>query len=180
MAPAANTARQRRNTAAASSDSDAEYQAYNGRLKEASAARTRLRKAKLNRDKHRDALKTAYEAALKQTESRIQNSVAKHNDPRTAIHISHLNRLKEALNRRDEKASEIARRLAEHQRRMLNLAIQLQALYEGRREDIGGLLKEVEGGDGRGGEGQGRGSGGGGGGSGGGKGSGGGVVVDLE
>ena len=26
------------------SDSDAEYQAYNGRLKEASAARTRLRK----------------------------------------------------------------------------------------------------------------------------------------
>ncbi|KAH6619503.1 hypothetical protein B0J18DRAFT_246753 [Chaetomium sp. MPI-SDFR-AT-0129] len=184
MAPAANTARQRRNTAAASSDSDAEYQAYNGRLKEASAARTRLRKAKLNRDKHRDALKTAYEAALKQTESRIQASVAKHNDLRTAIHISHLNRLKEALNRRDEKASEIARRLAEHQRRMLNLAVQLQALYEGRREDIGGLLKEVEGGDadGRGGESQGRGGGGGDGGDGGsgGKGSGGGVVVDLE
>lgn len=102
MAPAANTARQRRNAnAAASSDSDAEYQAYNGRLKEASAARTRLRKvhppppfkvapnilsndsqAKLNRDKHRDALKTAYEAALKQTESRIQTSVVKHNDLR--------------------------------------------------------------------------------------------------
>lgn len=42
MAPAANTARARR--APADSDSDMEYQAYNGRLKEASAARARLRK----------------------------------------------------------------------------------------------------------------------------------------
>lgn len=48
MAPTANTTRQRRNPgstrAPADTDSDAEYQAYNGRLKEASAARTRLRK----------------------------------------------------------------------------------------------------------------------------------------
>lgn len=27
---------------------------------------------------------------------------------------------------------------------MLNLAVQLQALYEGRREDVGGLIKERE------------------------------------
>lgn len=42
MAPAANTARPRRG--AADTDSDAEFQAYNGRLKEAGAARARLRK----------------------------------------------------------------------------------------------------------------------------------------
>ncbi|EAQ92862.1 hypothetical protein CHGG_01097 [Chaetomium globosum CBS 148.51] len=47
------------------------------------------------------------------------------------------------MERRDEKATQIARRLAEHQRRMLNLAIQLQALYEGRREDVTALGKEV-------------------------------------
>lgn len=50
MAPAANTARQRRvlgsARAAAESDSDAEYRAYNSRLREASAARTRLRKVR--------------------------------------------------------------------------------------------------------------------------------------
>lgn len=53
------------------------------------------------------------------------------------------------MDRRDEKASQIARRLAEHQRRMLNLAIQLQALYGGRKEDVAGLVKE-EGGSGSG------------------------------
>lgn len=46
------------------------------------------------------------------------------------------------MDRRDEKASQIARKLAEHQRRVLNLAIQLQALYEGRMEDVGALLEE--------------------------------------
>ncbi|KAH6650303.1 hypothetical protein F5144DRAFT_625364 [Chaetomium tenue] len=147
MAPAANTARQRRISGSArapvDSDSDAEYQAYNGRLKEASAARTRLRKAKQTRDKNRTALATGYESSLKQIETRIQKSVAKHNDLRSAIHLSHLKRLKQAMDRRDEKATQIARRLAEHQRRMLNLAIQLQALYEGRREDVAALGKEV-------------------------------------
>ena len=87
------------------SDSDAEYQAYNGRLKEASAARTRLRKvrtctlipnflrfyklthgmmaqAKQTRDKNRTALATAYESSLKQIQTRIRKSVAKHNDLR--------------------------------------------------------------------------------------------------
>ena len=63
------------------------------------------------------------------------------------------------MDRRDEKASQIARRLAEHQRRMLNLAIQLQALYGGRKEDVAGLVKE-EGGSGSGsGSGSGPGSG---------------------
>ncbi|KAK4157867.1 hypothetical protein C8A00DRAFT_11392 [Chaetomidium leptoderma] len=146
MAPAANTARQRRVSGAAKaladSDSDAEYQAYNGRLKEASAARTRLRKAKQTRDKNRTALATAYESSLNQTESRIQKSVAKHKDLRSAIHISHLRLLKQAMDRRDEKVGQIARKLAEHQRRMLNLAIQLQALYEGRKEDVAGLVRQ--------------------------------------
>lgn len=31
---------------------------------------------------------------------------------------------------------------------MLNLAVQLQALYQGRKEDVAGLLKQEEGGDG--------------------------------
>ncbi|KAK3310695.1 uncharacterized protein B0T15DRAFT_45924 [Chaetomium strumarium] len=147
MAPAANTARPRRTSgggrATADSDSDAEYQAYNGRLKEASAARARLRKAKQSRDKHRTALATAYESSLKQIESRIEKSVAKHKDLRTAMHLSHLTRLKQTLDRRDEAAGQIARKLAEHQRRMLNLAIQLRALYEGRKEDVGALMGDA-------------------------------------
>jgi hypothetical protein len=62
------------------------------------------------------------------------------------------------MDRRDETVGRIARKLAEHQRRMLNLAVQLQALYEGRREDVAGLLKE-RGGCGRGGgDGEGAGS----------------------
>ena len=34
------------------------------------------------------------------------------------------------------------KRLAEHQRRMVNLAVQLRALYEGRKEDVGVLMGE--------------------------------------
>ncbi|KAG7292674.1 hypothetical protein NEMBOFW57_002711 [Staphylotrichum longicolle] len=151
MAPAANTARQRRVPGSARTpadlDSDAEYQAYNGRLKEASAARTRLRKAQQTRDKNRTALATAYGASLLQIEARVQKAVAKHKDLRTALHISHLNRLKQALDRRDETVGRIARKLAEHQRRMLNLAIQLRALYEGRKEDVAGLLTKGGGGE---------------------------------
>ncbi|KAK4105914.1 hypothetical protein N658DRAFT_492425 [Parathielavia hyrcaniae] len=62
------------------------------------------------------------------------------------MHIAHLRRLKQAMDRRDERVGQIARRLVEHQRRMLNLAVQLQALYEGRREDVAGLLKKGGGG----------------------------------
>jgi hypothetical protein len=51
------------------------------------------------------------------------------------------------MDRRDEKVGQIARKLAEHQRRMLNLAVQLQALYQGRKEDVAGLLKEEGGGE---------------------------------
>ncbi|KAK4240797.1 hypothetical protein C8A03DRAFT_31071 [Achaetomium macrosporum] len=149
MAPAANTARPRRTSgggrATADSDSDAEYQAYNGRLKEASGARARLRKAKQTRDKNRTAVATAYESSLKQIETRIQKSVAQHKDLRTAIHLSHLTRLKQTIDRRDEAVGQIARKLAEHQRRMLNLAIQLQALYEGRKEDIRALMRDAGG-----------------------------------
>lgn len=108
MAPAANTARQRRVPGSArtpaDSDSDAEYQAYNGRLQEASAARIRLRKvqsthtllvlpasqfptpnptqAQQTRDKNRTALATAYDASLLQIEVRVQKAVAKHKDLR--------------------------------------------------------------------------------------------------
>lgn len=66
--------------------------------------------------------------------------------PRSAIRISHLKRLKQAMDRRDEMVDQIARRLAEHQRRMLNLGIQLQALYAGRKEDVAALLEDAEGG----------------------------------
>ncbi|KAL2200084.1 hypothetical protein P885DRAFT_75266 [Corynascus similis CBS 632.67] len=146
MSPSATTARQRRATGSekghADPDSDAEYQAYNGRLREASVARTRLRKAKETRDKNRIALATAYDSSLNQIESRIQKSVSKYHDLRIAIHVAHLRRLKQAIDRRDEKAGQIARMLAEHQRRMLNLAIQLQALYEGRKADVAALLKD--------------------------------------
>lgn len=47
------------------------------------------------------------------------------------------------MDRRDAKLAQIARKLAEHQRLMLNLGIQLLALYEGRREDVAGLLQRV-------------------------------------
>jgi hypothetical protein len=59
------------------------------------------------------------------------------------MHLSHLTRLKQTMDRRDEAAGQIARRLAEHQRRMLNLAIQLQALYEGRKEDVAALMRDA-------------------------------------
>ncbi|KAL2161613.1 hypothetical protein VTH06DRAFT_8175 [Thermothelomyces fergusii] len=146
MAPSANTAKQRKTPGnaglTADSDSDAEYQAYNGRLQQASAARARLRKARETRDKNRAALATAYDASLEQAVSRVEQSIAKYRDLQTAIRAARLRRLKQAVDRRDEKAAQIARKLAEHQRRMLNLAIQLQALYEGRMEDVAALLGE--------------------------------------
>ncbi|KAK3898801.1 hypothetical protein C8A05DRAFT_37608 [Staphylotrichum tortipilum] len=163
MAPAANTARQRRlpgsARAAAASDSEAEYQAYNGRLKEASAARTRLRKAKQTRDKNRAALSTAYVSSLTHLTTRIQASVTKHKNLCSALNIAHLKKLKHALACRDAAVAGIVKRMTEHRRRMLNLAVQLRALYEGRGEDVRGVMAE--------GGGSGLGSGGGGGGGGG-------------
>ncbi|GAB1310801.1 BZIP domain-containing protein [Madurella fahalii] len=152
MAPAANTARARRAhgsaTALPDSDSDMEYHAYNGRLKEASAARARLRKAKQARDTKRAALCAAYESALSAIEARVLKAVSKHKDLRSATHVSRLQQLREAMDRRDAKLVRITRKLAEHQRLMLNLAVQLLALYEGRREDVAGLLRERDGGSG--------------------------------
>ncbi|KAL2183827.1 hypothetical protein L209DRAFT_466102 [Thermothelomyces heterothallicus CBS 203.75] len=152
MAPSANTAKQRRAPGnarlTADSDSDAEYQAYNGRLQQASAARARLRKARETRDKNRAALATAYDSSLERIVSRAEKSIAKYHDLQMAIRVAHLRRLKQAVDRRDEKTGQIARKLAEHQRRMLNLAIQLQALYEGRMEDVAALLEEGGGGGG--------------------------------
>ncbi|KXX78718.1 hypothetical protein MMYC01_204587 [Madurella mycetomatis] len=46
------------------------------------------------------------------------------------------------MDRRDTKLAQIARKLVEHQRLMLNLGMQLLALYEGRREDVAGLLRK--------------------------------------
>jgi hypothetical protein len=60
------------------------------------------------------------------------------------------------MDRRDATVGQIARKLAEHQRRMLNLAIQLQALYEGRKEDVAALLEEEEDGGEKGSSGRGR------------------------
>ncbi|KAK4132338.1 hypothetical protein BT67DRAFT_407018 [Trichocladium antarcticum] len=145
MAPAANTARARKVPGAlADSDSDLEFHAYNSRLKEASAARARLRKAQDARDKKRAALTTAHSAAIATIESRIQASLTKHAALRSAISLTHLKRLRAALDSRDAKLALIVRNLAEHQRRMLNLAVQLQALYEGRREDVGALRAAAE------------------------------------
>ncbi len=70
---------------------------------------------------------------------------------RSALHVAQLRRLKQAVDRRDEAVALIVARMAEHQRKMLNLAIQLRALYEGRREDVMGL---VDGGGGGGGKGE--------------------------
>ncbi|KAK4116516.1 hypothetical protein N656DRAFT_774792 [Canariomyces notabilis] len=146
MAPAANTARARRarGTGPADSDSDADFHTYNSRLKEASAARARLRKAKQTRDANRAALLSAYESALSAIEARVQKSVAKHRDLRSASQIARLQRLRQALDRRDAMLSRIARKLTEHRQLMLNLGIQLLALYEGRREGMAGLLEKLK------------------------------------
>jgi hypothetical protein len=40
--------------------------------------------------------------------------------------------------------SRIARKLTEHRQLMLNLGIQLLALYEGRREGMAGLLEKLK------------------------------------
>ncbi len=69
-----------------------------------------------------------------------------------ALHIAQLRRLKQAVDRRDETVGRVAKRMAEHQRKMVNLAVQLRALYEGRKEDVGGLMGGSKGG-GEGGEG---------------------------
>ncbi len=61
---------------------------------------------------------------------------------RSALQIAHLRRLKQAVDRRDETVGRIVKRLAEHQRRMVNLAVQLRALYEGRKEDVGRPMVE--------------------------------------
>ncbi|KAL2261166.1 hypothetical protein VTK26DRAFT_4619 [Humicola hyalothermophila] len=147
MAPAANTARPRRVSGAAAltgdSDSDLDFQAYSRRLSEASAARIRLRKAQDNRDAHRAAVKAAYTDALDTIESRIRAAVVKHKTVRSAISLSYLHRLRAALQHRDAKLSLIARKLGEHRRRMLNLAVQLQALYEGRKEELEGKLETL-------------------------------------
>ncbi len=71
---------------------------------------------------------------------------------RLALHIAQLRRLKQAVDRRDETVGRVAKRMAEHQRKMVNLAVQLRALYEGRKEDVGGLMGGSKGG-GEGGEG---------------------------
>lgn len=59
----------------------------------------------------------------------------------SAQQITHLKKLQFALDRRDAKTSQIARALAEHRRRMLNLGVQLQALYAGRKEDVAALMR---------------------------------------
>lgn len=62
----------------------------------------------------------------------------------SALNIARLKKLKQALARRDAAVASIAKRLTEHRRRMLNLAVQLRALYEGRGEDVRGIAEEGE------------------------------------
>ncbi|KAL1840171.1 hypothetical protein VTJ49DRAFT_745 [Mycothermus thermophilus] len=148
MSAPANTTRQRRTArsarALADSDSDMEYQAYNARMKQASTARTRLREAKQTRDRQRAALAAAYESSLNQTVARIQGSISKLIELRSALLTRHLRLLRHAMDRRDEAVAQIARRLAEHRRRVLNLAVRLAALYEARGEDAAAVLRDLK------------------------------------
>ncbi|KAL2270240.1 hypothetical protein VTJ83DRAFT_2424 [Remersonia thermophila] len=148
--PAATTTTRQRRTARsaryfADSDSDIEYQAYNARLKQASTARTRLREAKQTRDRQRAALAAAYEASLDQTVARIQSSISKLVDLRSALLTRHLRLLRHAMDRRDNVVAQIVRRLVEHRRRVLNLAVRLAALYGARGEDAAAVLRDLRG-----------------------------------
>ncbi|KAL2123181.1 hypothetical protein VTJ04DRAFT_3636 [Mycothermus thermophilus] len=171
MSAAANTSRQRRKSRSArartEADSDKEYQAYNARLQQASAARARLQKgrpypssqdtgcqAKQARDRHRAALAAAYEATLDQTIARIQTSLSKLTDLRSALLTRHLRHLRHAMDRRDATVAQISRRLAEHQKRVLTMAARLDALYKDRadaaavmREEVASLENAAVGGD---------------------------------
>ncbi|KAK0632302.1 hypothetical protein B0T14DRAFT_29344 [Immersiella caudata] len=124
--------------AAQDSDSDG----YQGRLEEAEAARIRLRKAREDRDKKRKALATAYRRSLFTIQDRVQKSITKYQDLHTAMHTSRLERLKKAVDRRDEILEAISGKLADLQQLMLNHGTQLRALYDGRRADVAALLEE--------------------------------------
>ncbi|KHE89959.1 hypothetical protein GE21DRAFT_698 [Neurospora crassa] len=148
MAPSASTAKSRQrkstNTVLDDSGSDDDYQAYNLRLQEASAARARLKKAREERDKKRKALLSAYQGALTSIQDRVRKSVSKYHDLHSAMHISRLLRLKEAVETSDQKQTAIAKKLADVQRIMSNHSIQLCALYEGRRKDLAVMLPRAK------------------------------------
>ncbi|KAL0468933.1 hypothetical protein QR685DRAFT_529220 [Neurospora intermedia] len=148
MAPSASTAKSRprksTNTVLDDSGSDDDYQAYNLRLQEASAARARLKKAREERDKKRKALLSAYQDALTSIQDRVRKSVSKYHDLHSAMHISRLLRLKEAVEASDQKQTAIAKKLADVQRIMSNHSIQLCALYEGRRKDLAAMLPRAK------------------------------------
>ncbi|KAK3354331.1 hypothetical protein B0H65DRAFT_8695 [Neurospora tetraspora] len=146
MAPSASTAKSRlrksTGTALDDSGSDDDYQAYNLRLQEASAARARLKKAREERDKKRKALLSAYQSALSSIQDRVKKSVSKYHDLHSAMHTSRLLRLKKAVEARDQKLTAIAKKLADVQRIMSNHSVQLCALYEGRRKDLAAMLPQ--------------------------------------
>jgi len=59
------------------------------------------------------------------------------------MHTNRLMRLKQAAETRDEKLKQIALKLFDLQRIMSNHGVQLCALYEGRSNDISGMLPEA-------------------------------------
>ncbi|KAK0656708.1 hypothetical protein B0T16DRAFT_399997 [Cercophora newfieldiana] len=135
MAPTANTAKTRKS--AHDSDSDG----YQDRLEEAEAARIRLRKAREDRDKKRNALAAAYRRSLFTTQDRVQKSIAKYQALHTEVHRSRLDRLKKAVDRRDEVLKAIADKLDDLQRLMVGHGTRLRALYDGRRIEVSSVLQ---------------------------------------
>ncbi|KAK3383298.1 hypothetical protein B0T24DRAFT_43820 [Lasiosphaeria ovina] len=140
MAPAANSAKQRRARGSVAAHHNSDSDEYERNLQVAAAARTRIEKAREERDEKREALAAAHLACLGALQERMQKSITKYRDLHSSIQIRRVVRLKQAVDARDEKLNQIAARLADFQRVVLNHGVQLQALYEGRREDVAALL----------------------------------------
>ncbi|KAK0733974.1 hypothetical protein B0T26DRAFT_635552 [Lasiosphaeria miniovina] len=139
MAPAANSTKPRRARGSATAHHNSDSDEYERNLQVATAARTRIFKAP-ERDEKREALAAAHLACLGALQERMQKSITKYWDLHSLIQIRRVVRLKQAVDARDEKLNQIAARLADFQRVVLNHGVQLQALYEGRREDVAALL----------------------------------------
>ncbi|KAK3396314.1 hypothetical protein B0T20DRAFT_267969 [Sordaria brevicollis] len=144
MAPAKPKPKKLTGTLLDDSGSDDDYQAYNLRLQEASAARARLKKAREERDKKRKALLLAYQSALSSVQDRVEKSVSKYHDLHSVMHTTRLLRLKKAVEVRDQKLTAIAKKLATLQRIMINHGVHLCALYEGRSKDLAAMLSQPE------------------------------------
>ncbi|KAK5658843.1 hypothetical protein OQA88_1655 [Cercophora sp. LCS_1] len=140
MPPRTSTARTRQAPGhAAHDDSDSENERFEARLKEAAAARARLKKAKDDRDKKREALSVAFQRSISTIQNRVQKSITKYKDLHTAMHMRRLKHLQKAVETRDEKLTSIAKKLVDMQAIMVDHGTQLGILYSGRRRDVAAL-----------------------------------------